>query len=151
VSLPQFVEREFREFLLCGVYEAGVQALADLVPAFEAMRRERAEAVFVSPYAVLWTARGQVIELAIKYRLPTIFPVANMASEGALIAYGPSLAEGARSAAYYVDKILRGGKPADFPVEQPTKFDLAINLKTAKALGMTIPQPLLLWADQVIE
>jgi ABC-type uncharacterized transport system substrate-binding protein len=70
---------------------AGVQALADLVPAFEAMRRERAEPVFVSPYAVLWTARGQVIELAIKYRLPTIFPVANMASEGALIAYGPEL------------------------------------------------------------
>jgi putative ABC transport system substrate-binding protein len=128
-----------------------VQGLADLVSAFEAMRRERAEAVFVSPYGLLWTARGQAIELAIKYRLPTIFPVASMASEGALMAYGPSLAEGARSAAYYVDKILKGAKPADLPVEQPTKFELVINLKTAKTLGLTIPPSLLLRADQVIE
>jgi putative ABC transport system substrate-binding protein len=130
---------------------AGVRVLADLVPAFEAMRRERAEAVFVSPYAVLWTARGQAIELALKYRLPTIFPTANIASEGALMAYGPSLAEGARRAAYYVDKILKGTKPADLPVEQPTKFELVINAKTAKALGLTIPQSLLLRADRVIQ
>jgi putative tryptophan/tyrosine transport system substrate-binding protein len=130
---------------------ADVQGLADLVPAFEAMRREGAEAIFVNPYGLLWTARGQAIELAMKNRLPTIFPVASMASEGALMGYGPSVAEGARSAAYYVDKILKGAKPADLPVEQPTKFELVINLKTARALGLTIPPSLLLRADQVIE
>ena len=128
-----------------------VQGLADIAPAFEAMRREGAEAVFVSPYALLWTARGQAIELAIINRLPTIFPIASMASEGALMAYGPSLAEGARSAAHYVDKILKGAKPADLPVEQPTKFELIINLKTAKALHLTIPPSVLGRADEVIQ
>jgi putative ABC transport system substrate-binding protein len=128
-----------------------VQGLSDVAPAFEAMRRQGAEAVFVSPYALLWTARRQAIELAIIYRLPTMFPIASMGAEGALMAYGPSLAEGARRAADYVDRILKGAKPADLPVAQPTKFELVINLKTAKALGLTIPQSVLGRADQVVE
>jgi putative tryptophan/tyrosine transport system substrate-binding protein len=94
---------------------------------------------------------GRVLQLAMKHRLPAIYQSEDFVSEGGLMSYGPSLADAFRQAATYVDKILKGAKPADLPIEQPTRFRLVINLKTAKALGLTIPLPLLGRADGVIE
>jgi putative tryptophan/tyrosine transport system substrate-binding protein len=94
---------------------------------------------------------GRVLQLAMRHRLPAIYQSEDFVAEGGLMSYGPSLADAFRQAATYVDKILNGAKPADLPVEQPTKFRLVINLKTAKALGLTIPESLLVRADQVIE
>jgi ABC-type uncharacterized transport system substrate-binding protein len=93
----------------------------------------------------------QIVELTAKYRLPSISGNREYIDAGSLISYGPSFAEMYRRAATYVDKILKGAKPADLPVEQPTKFELFINGKTAKALGLKIPQSLLIMADKVIE
>ena len=95
--------------------------------------------------------RRLIAELAVKHRLPTISENREYVDTGTLMSYGPSLADQFRRAAGYVDKILRGAKPGDLPVEQPTKFELVINLKTAKALGLTLPQSLLLRADEVIQ
>ncbi len=95
--------------------------------------------------------RGRIVELAAQHRLPAIYGFAIFTTEGGLAAYDVNWADLARSAAVLVDKILPGGKPADLPVEQPMKFSLVINLKTAKALGLTIPQSLLLRADEVIQ
>jgi putative tryptophan/tyrosine transport system substrate-binding protein len=94
---------------------------------------------------------ARIAGLAVRYRLPTVSLHREQAQTGMLITYGPSMQEAFRRAAYFVDKILKGAKPADLPVEQPTKFELVINLKTAKALGLTIPQSLLLRADEVIQ
>ena len=94
---------------------------------------------------------GRVLQLATKHRLPAIYQSEDFVTKGGLMSYGPSLAEQFRQAATYVDKILKGARPGDLPIEQPTKFELIINLKTAKALGLTIPQSLLLLADRVIE
>jgi ABC-type uncharacterized transport system substrate-binding protein len=94
---------------------------------------------------------GRVLQLAMSHRLPAIYQSEDFVSEGGLMSYGPSLADAFRQAATYVDKILKGTKPADLPIEQPTKFRLVINLKTAKALGLTIPLPLLGRADEIIE
>ncbi len=91
------------------------------------------------------------MRLAAQTRLPAIYGFSEFARAGGLLAYGPSVPDQARRAAVYVDKILKGAKPADLPVEQPTKFELVVNLKTAKALGLTIPPSLLLRADQIIE
>jgi putative tryptophan/tyrosine transport system substrate-binding protein len=98
-----------------------------------------------------FTERGRIVDLAKKAQLATMFGRREYVEAGGLASYGTKLAEQFRQAATYVDKILKGAKPADLPVEQPTKFELVINLKTAKALGLTIPQTLLLRADQVIE
>ena len=95
--------------------------------------------------------RRQIAEFAAKHRLPSVFGWREYVEAGGLMAYGPNRVETAKRLAVYVDKILKGAKPANLPVEQPTKFELVINLKTAKALGLTIPQTLLLRADQVIE
>ena len=95
--------------------------------------------------------RTRIVGFAQKNRLPTIYGYREFADAGGLMTYGPKLAEAWRRAAMYVDKILKGAKPGDMPVEQPTKFELVINLKTAKALGLTIPQSVLGRADQVIE
>jgi ABC-type uncharacterized transport system substrate-binding protein len=93
----------------------------------------------------------RIAELAIKYRLPTFFNLRDHIEAGGLMSYGPDFSDLARRGAIYVDKILRGARPADLPVEQATKFERVINMKTAKALGLTIPPSLLLQADQVIE
>jgi ABC-type uncharacterized transport system substrate-binding protein len=101
--------------------------------------------------AFLWSQRAHVVSLAARYRLPAIYPEHEFATDGGLMAYGIRVSENFRRAATYVDKILKGTKPGDLPVEQPTKFELVINLKTAKALGLTLSQTLLLQASKVIE
>ena len=119
--------------------------------AFAAMTRERADALLVLSDAIFWNHRKQIADLATKSRLPAIYGRLEHVEAGGLMAYAPSNADLLRRAATYVAKILKGAKPGDLPIEQPTKFDLVINLKTAKALGLTIPPSVLLRADQVIE
>jgi putative ABC transport system substrate-binding protein len=119
--------------------------------AFAAITTGRAGAVIVLTDTVLLDHRTRMADHAVRRRLPTVFGNSEFAEAGGLLAYGPSLADGYRRAATYVDKILKGARPADLPIEQPTKFELVINLKTARALGLTIPPSLLQRADQVIE
>jgi putative tryptophan/tyrosine transport system substrate-binding protein len=111
----------------------------------------RVDAMLALPDAFLWSQRERIVALAARQRLPAMYPELDFAEAGGLMAYGPSIGDNFRRAATYVDKILKGAKPGDLPVERPNKFDLVINLKTAKALGLTIPQSLLLRADRVIE
>ena len=119
--------------------------------ALGAMTRERAGALIVLPDAFFGTHGRQIAELAMKNRLPTMFGIGDSVEAGGLMSYGQNIPERFRRAATYVDKILRGAKPANLPVEQPTKFELVVNLKTAKAIGLTISQDLLFRADKVIE
>jgi len=119
--------------------------------AFAAMTKERAGALVILGDAILYNQRKQIADLAAKSRLPSIFALPEYAEAGGLIAYGADSLDLERRSATFVDKILKGAKPADLPVEQPTKFDLIINLRTAKAIGLTIPPSLLLRADQTIE
>jgi ABC-type uncharacterized transport system substrate-binding protein len=127
-----------------------VRVPADIDRAFSDMTRARAGALTVLGSFMFDTERRRLVDLAAKNRLPAVYTVRSFVDAGGLMSYGPNLADLYRRAASYVDKILKGAKPADLPVEQPTKFDLVINLKTAKALGLTIPQSLLLRADEVI-
>ena len=119
--------------------------------AFQSMTRERVEALVVLPDPVFIAERARIAALAAKSRLPSAGGVREYAEAGSLVAYGPNFYELYRGAAAYVDRILQGAKPGDLPVEQPTKFELVINLKTATAIGLTIPPSLLQRADQVIE
>ena len=119
--------------------------------AFAAMTRERAGALLVLSDSTLLTQRERIADLAAKSRLPAVSGMRAHAEAGGLIAYGANIFDIWRRAATYVDKILKGAKPGDLPVEQPTKFELVINLKTAKALGLTIPQALLIRADEIIQ
>jgi putative ABC transport system substrate-binding protein len=119
--------------------------------AFSAMNKERAGAVLVLPDVMLSMQGRQLAELAARNRLPSMYAFGSLARAGALMAYGADTAVLARRAAAYVDKILKGAKPADLPVEQPTRFELVINLKTAKALGLTIPPSVLARADEIVE
>jgi putative ABC transport system substrate-binding protein len=119
--------------------------------AFAEMTRGRAGAVLVVSDVMFTAQHGRIVDLAARHRLPGIFVWREFVEAGGLMSYGPSRADMYRHLASYVDKILRGAKPGDLPVEQPTKFELVINMKTAKALGLTIPPSLLLRADQVIE
>jgi putative tryptophan/tyrosine transport system substrate-binding protein len=128
-----------------------VRNLADVPRAFEAIVAQRARAVLVFGGPALWSYQARISDLARKNHLPTISMYREGPEAGGLMSYGPNLRESWRRAATYVDKILKGAKPGDLPVEQPTKFELVINLKTAKALGLTIPPSLLQRADQVIE
>jgi putative ABC transport system substrate-binding protein len=123
----------------------------DFGKAFSDMTRARAGALTVLPSTMFFNERSRLVDLATRHRLPAVYFVREFADATGLMSYGPDVADGYRRAATYVDRILKGSKPADLPVEQPTKFELVINLKTAKALGLTIPPSLLLRADHLIE
>jgi putative tryptophan/tyrosine transport system substrate-binding protein len=128
-----------------------VRRPGDFEGAFQAAMRERAEALVVASSRFMNSNRRRVEEFASRQRIPLVTGWGPWARAGSLMSYGPDLDTLARRAATHVDKILKGAKPADLPVEQPTKFELVINLQTAKALGLTIPQSVLLRADQIIE
>ena len=128
-----------------------MRAPDDLDSAFDAARKKRADALILPASGVLALYRKRIVELAAQSHLPAICSSAPWAEEGCLMAYGPSTAEFYRRAATYVDKILKGAKPGDLPVERPTKFELVINLKTAKQIGLTIPSNVLVRADKVIK
>jgi putative ABC transport system substrate-binding protein len=123
----------------------------EIESAFSTMTRENAEAVIVANDGVFTQQQRQIAKLAAKHRLPSVTLRREYVEAGGLMSYGPSFVEQYRRAATHVDKIFKGAKPGDLPVEQPTKFELIINRKTAKALGLTIPQSLLISADKVIE
>jgi len=123
----------------------------ELGPTFEAIFREGAGGIFIAGGTMTYVNRAQLAELALKHRLPMMCSQAQYVGAGCLMGYGASLGDLFRRAAIFVDKILKGAKPADLPVEQPTKFEFVINLKTAKALGLTIPPSLLARADEVIQ
>jgi putative ABC transport system substrate-binding protein len=123
----------------------------DIETAFQAARKGRADAVLVLSSAVIFSQRTQIADLAVKNRLPVIFPQSEWVEDGGLMSYAPNSADLFRRAATYVDRILKGAKPADLPVEQPTKFEFVINLKAAKQIGLTIPQRVLTRADKVIK
>jgi putative ABC transport system substrate-binding protein len=119
--------------------------------AFSAIATDGASALIVFPSPMFYAEHRRLVDLATKHRLPAIFAFKEAVDAGGLMSYGTNIPELFRLAATFVDKILKGARPAELPVEQPTKFDLVINLKTARALGLTIPQSLLLRADQVIQ
>jgi putative ABC transport system substrate-binding protein len=130
--------------------EAG--AVNELAPAFAALDRQgRVDALLVLPDPLFTGLRGRIADLAAKRRVPAMYEAKEFVVAGGLMSYSLSLADQFRRAAVYVDKILKGAKPADLPVEQPTKFELVINLKTAKALGLKIPQPFLLRATEIVQ
>jgi ABC-type uncharacterized transport system substrate-binding protein len=128
-----------------------IRDVPDLDGAFRTAKAEHADAVHVLPSPAFSRQRARLAELAVKHHLPGIYEDKGYVDAGGLMSYGPNFPDLHRRAASYVDRILKGAKPGDLPIEQPTKFELAINLKAAKALGLTIPQSLLLRADQVIE
>ena len=132
-----------------GVQRVEVRGAADLDATFAGMARERTGLLVTGGW--FFRHQAQIAELAIKNRLPVMGDSRNYAEAGALLGYGASYEDLARRAAVYVDKILKGAQPGDLPIERPTRFDLAINLKTAKALGLAVPQSLLVRADQVIQ
>jgi putative tryptophan/tyrosine transport system substrate-binding protein len=119
--------------------------------AFAAISNERPEALVVHAYIATLRHRHQIVQFAAQKRLPAVYPLRDFVDAGGLLSYGASLPDISRRAATYVDKILKGSKPADLPVEQPTKFELVVNMRTAKALGLTIPPSILIRADQIIE
>ena len=123
----------------------------DLESAFARMARDGANGVFVFPNSITSNYGHRIAELAAKYRLPGVSGVRELAEAGGLLSYGPVRADNYRRAAAFVDKILQGVKPAELPIQQPTKFELVVNLKTAKVLGLTIPQSVLVRADEVIQ
>jgi putative ABC transport system substrate-binding protein len=130
--------------------EIEVRETSELDSAFVRMTAWRAEALVVLPHPMFVAQRTRLAELAVKYRLPSTYHLKEFVEVGGLMSYAPDAADMSRRAAGYVDKILKGAKPGDLPIEQPTKFELVVNLKTAKALGITIPQSILLRADEVI-
>jgi len=134
-----------------GVVDALRDGPEELDRAFSAMKEARAGALIVESSSLLFTSRTRLADLALKNRLPTMFAQREYAEAGGLMAYSADFSDLFWRAATFVDKILKGAKPADLPVEQPTKFDFVINLKTAKALGLTIPPSLLQRADEVIQ
>ncbi len=127
------------------------QGPAEFEAAFATMSREGAEAMVTFSDAMTFVYRRQVAELAARNRLPAMYPFREIPDAGGLMSYGPNIPDLYRHAAVFIDKILKGAKPGDLPVEQPTKIELVVNLKTAKALGITIPRSMLILADKVIE
>ena len=128
-----------------------VRAPEDLETSFVRAKKDGVGGIIVALDAVTYLHRKQLVQLALNHRLPGIYWSREFVEDGGLMTYGANVPDLGRHAAIYVDKILKGAKPADLPVEQPSKFELVINLKTAKTLGLTIPPSLLLRADQVIE
>jgi putative ABC transport system substrate-binding protein len=133
------------------LHAVSVRGPAELDGAFSTIARERPAVLIVIPGPMFFGERRRLSELAVTHRLPTVHASREFVEAGGLIAYGVSLAALFRRAAVYVDKILKGARPGDLPVEQPTRFELAVNLKTAKALGLTIPPSVLLRADETIQ
>jgi len=131
------------------LFVVDVSTIGELDSAFQKMRRKQVAAVVIRG-SLFWVSRQQVADLALKYRLPATHGLKEYAQAGLLLTYGANLPDLYRRAAGYVDRIAKGAKPSELPVEQPTKFELVINLRTATALGLTIPQSLLLRADEVI-
>jgi putative tryptophan/tyrosine transport system substrate-binding protein len=148
-TVPQEMERAARALGLT-LHIQAVRNAEELDAAFTAVTSARAEALVVPPEGVFNLHRAKISAFAAQHRLPAIYPNRIYLDAGGLMAYGPSYPEQWRRAALYVDKILKGAKPADLPVEQPTTFELVINLRTAEALGLTIPPILLLQATEVI-
>ena len=146
VSLPEAARRGSIVLL-----PVEVRAPADIQGAFEAIIRDRADALYVLGDVVTYISRGRIAALAAKSKLPTVYTSRSGVEAGGLMSYGPSLRDLFRRAGVYVDKILKGTRPGDLPVEQGARFELVVNLKTAKALGLTIPPALRRRADQVIE
>ena len=128
-----------------------IRDISELAGAFRTAQGERADAMYVMPSPTFYRHRAQLAELSVKHRLPGIYESDEFVEAGGLMSYGPDFPDLYRRSASYIDRIFKGAKPGDLPSEQPTKFDLVINLKTAKALGLTIPPLLLQRADQVIE
>jgi putative ABC transport system substrate-binding protein len=133
------------------IRSVSVQEPEDFDGAFAAMRRDRPDAMFLVTDALIRLNNKRVVEFAAANQLPAIYEVREPVGDGGLMSYGPNLPNLFARAAHYIDKILRGAKPADLPMEQPTKFELVINLKTAKTLGLTIPPSVLARADEVIQ
>jgi putative tryptophan/tyrosine transport system substrate-binding protein len=128
-----------------------VQGPKDFAAAFAAIAEENPEALLVLQDAVTMQQRNDIIDFAIQKRLPSMFQEKGWAEAGGLLSYGESLPSMYRRAAYFVDRIFKGAKPADLPVEQAAKFELVVNLRTAKAIGLAIPDSILALADEVIE
>ncbi len=144
------VERAAR-ILHVTVQPLGVREPEDFDAAFSAMIRERPDALFLVTDALTTLNRKRIIDFAAAHRIPAMYEFDFLARDGGLMSYGPDLDDNLRRAAVYVDKILKGAKPGDLPVEQPTRYYLLVNLKTAKTLGLTIPPSLLARADEVIQ
>jgi len=119
--------------------------------ALAAVVRHRADALLIMPESAFFAHAARINEVAIKHHFPTIALIREFTQRGSLMSYGPSIPDLVKRSAAFIDKILKGANPADLPIEQPTKFELVINMKTAKALGLTIPEPLLVRADELIQ
>jgi putative ABC transport system substrate-binding protein len=127
-----------------------VRTVADVERAFAAMRQERPDALLVPEDPLTIMHRTAIVAFAAEVHLPALYTIREFADAGGLMAYGPSLPALYRRAAYYVDRLLKGSTPAELPVEQPTQFEFVLNLKTAEALGLTLPPHLLVFADEVL-
>jgi putative ABC transport system substrate-binding protein len=148
--LVKAIERAARTLRLKGrVFK--IRDLLDIEAAFETAKAERMDAIYVSPSPTFSRHRERLAEIAIKHRLPGIYEDKSYVQAGGLMSYGPDFIQLYNRAASYVDRILKGTKPGDLPIEQPTKFELAINLKAAKAIGLAVPSSVLGRADQVIQ
>lgn len=134
-----------------GVRSVKIRDSRELEQALEAMERERPDALVLLADPLTLSQRLRIVEFAAEERLPAIYEVSQFVEAGGLMSYGPNVDELVRRAAIYVDKILKGAKPANLPIEQPAKFELVIDLKAAKGLGITMPQSILLQMDRVIE
>src|SRR5262249_45759957 len=133
------------------LHSMGVSAADKYEDAFKEATKARSAALAVTTNSLAISNRKWIADLAARNRLPAIYPRPDYVESGGLMSYGPDQAEPYRRAAIFVDKILKGAKPSDLPVEQPTKFEFIINLKTAKQIGLTIPPTVLAWADKVIK
>jgi len=131
--------------------KADIRNAEEIKRAIDALAREPNRGLLVPPDNFVAAHRALVIDLAARHRLPAVYPYRFFAKDGGLVSYGVDLVDLFRRAATYVDRIFRGAKPADLPVQLPSKFELVINLKTARALGLTVPPKLLFTADEVIE